>query len=57
MLRAQRSEVSVLLRDGVISDEVYSELISQIDGSLVELERIAENGQGLTEQESPARVC
>ena len=54
MLRAQRSEVSVLLRDGVISDEVYSEMISQIDGSLVELERIAENGPDLTEQEAPA---
>ena len=54
MLRAQRSEISVLLRDGVISDEVYSEMISQIDGSLLELERIAENGPDLTEQEATA---
>ena len=47
MLRAQRSEISVLLRDGVISDEVYGEMISQIDAGLVELERMTESGAEL----------
>jgi len=37
MLRAQRSAVTTLLRDSVISDEVYGEMISQIDGDLVSL--------------------
>ncbi len=43
-LRAQRSEISTLLRDSVISDEVYAEMIGQIDGALVELEQMAESG-------------
>jgi hypothetical protein len=54
MLRAQRGEISILLRDGVISDEVYGEMISQIDAALVELERMTESGSVLSEQETPA---
>jgi CPA1 family monovalent cation:H+ antiporter len=42
MLRAQRSAVTTLLRDSVISDEVYGEMIHQIDAGLVELERMEE---------------
>jgi len=42
MLRAQRSAVSTLRHDGVISDEVYGEMIHQIDAALVELERVTE---------------
>jgi Na+:H+ antiporter len=42
MLRAQRSAMTTLLRDDVISDEVYGEMIHQIDAGLVELERIEE---------------
>ena len=38
-LRAQRGEISTRLRDSVISDKVYAEMISQIDGALVELEQ------------------
>jgi CPA1 family monovalent cation:H+ antiporter len=53
-LRAQRSEISTLLRDSVISDEVYAEMISQIDGALVELEQMAESGSVLAEKESQA---
>jgi hypothetical protein len=54
-LRAQRSEISTLLRDSVISDEVYAEMISQIDGALVELEQMAESGSDLAEPESQAK--
>jgi CPA1 family monovalent cation:H+ antiporter len=44
MLRAQRSAMTTLLRDNVISDEVYGEMIHQIDAGLVELEQIEESG-------------
>jgi CPA1 family monovalent cation:H+ antiporter len=42
MLRTQRSVMSMLFRDGVISDEVYSEMIGEIDAALVALERLDE---------------
>jgi hypothetical protein len=38
----------------VTFDKVYAEMISQIDGTLGELERMAENGSVLAEQESQA---
>jgi CPA1 family monovalent cation:H+ antiporter len=54
MLRAQRSAVTTLLRDNVISDEVYGEMIHQIDAGLVELERMEESGQPFDETPPPA---
>ncbi len=42
MLLAQRSTVSLLLRDDAISDEVYSQMIAEIDAALIELERQSE---------------
>jgi CPA1 family monovalent cation:H+ antiporter len=42
MLRAQRSLMNTLLRDGVISGEVYSEMIYQLDTAMVELEQADE---------------
>jgi CPA1 family monovalent cation:H+ antiporter len=53
MLRAQRSAVTTLLRDGVISDEVYGEMIHQIDAGLVELERMEEGGLPFSETPTP----
>lgn len=35
-LRAQRSALGLLLRDGVISDETYSQLVAEIDAALIE---------------------
>jgi hypothetical protein len=35
-LRAQRSALSGLLRDGVISEETYSQLVSEVDEALME---------------------
>lgn len=35
-LRAQRSALGLLLRDGVISDETYSQLVEEIDAALIE---------------------
>jgi len=43
MIRAQRSVMSELLRDGVISDEIYGEMISKMDAALVEFEQAAES--------------
>ena len=35
-LRAQRSAMTGLLRDGIISEEVYSQLVSEVDFALME---------------------
>ncbi len=36
LLRAQRSALTGLLRDGVISDEIYSQLVGEVDMALTE---------------------
>lgn len=54
MLRAQRSAVTTLLRDSVISDEVYGEMVSQMDAALVELERVTEGALPAEEPSAPA---
>jgi hypothetical protein len=33
-LRAQRAMLAALLRDGVISEEVYEELVTEVDAAL-----------------------
>jgi Na+:H+ antiporter len=53
MLRAQRSAVTALLRDSVISDEVYGEMLHQIDAGLIELERIEEGDLLFSETPAP----
>jgi CPA1 family monovalent cation:H+ antiporter len=49
MLHARRGVMGVLLRDGVISDEVYSEMVGEIDAALVEVEGMIESGQDSNE--------
>jgi hypothetical protein len=53
MMRAQRSVMSELLRDGMISDEVYGETIGKIDAALVEFEQAAESGP-VSSEDKPA---
>jgi CPA1 family monovalent cation:H+ antiporter len=40
MLRTQRSVMTTLLDDGVISDQIHGEMVSQIDAMLIELDRV-----------------
>jgi CPA1 family monovalent cation:H+ antiporter len=56
MMRAQRSVMSELLRDGMISDEVYGEMIGKIDAALVEFEQAAEIGQASSEEEVASKI-
>jgi hypothetical protein len=45
--------MSELLRDGMISDEVYGETIGKIDAALVEFEQAAESGP-VSSEDKPA---